>query len=156
MGRMRGSAIARKKKKTKLAGKPAKPSMKTKTRPGRGRASRSSRDEREDEDDAGEERGRFGPPPKKNDSTMIVVAVIAAILIVVGVAAMGGGGSNLVDEHEAEKAYNYVDGQYALAKGGDALAENRGQLRNAFQKVVDTYPGTESAEKAQKRIRELQ
>jgi len=157
MSRIRGGALKRKKKTAKL-GKDAnakKSSGAPSKKPER-RARPRGRDRRDDDEDEDDARGRGGPPPKK-DSTPIVVGVVACLLLVVLVAAFaGGGGSSLVDEHEAEKAFNYVENQYKLAKGGDALAENRAALRKAFEKVVEAYPGTEWAKEAEKRIRELQ
>jgi hypothetical protein len=141
--------------KAKPGKKQARLEKKRSRRPDRAARGKRSRDERDDEDD-GEPRGRFGPPPAKGNATL-VMAIVGCLLIVVLLGAMAsGGGSSLVDEHEAEKAYEYVESQYSLAKGGDALTENRAQLRNAFQKVVDAYPNTEFAEKANARVHELQ
>jgi hypothetical protein len=161
---MRGTAVARKsaiqtksKPKTKTTKKFGRAEKKTPSKPGTRRVERGGRkrDRREDDEDEG--RGRFEPQMKKADSTPIVIAIVAGVLLVVLAAVMASGdGSSIVDEREAAKAYNYVDGQYAMAKGGDALAENRVALRGAFQKVLDTFPGTEAAKKAEKRIRELQ
>jgi hypothetical protein len=147
MSRMRSGALARKKKPAKLDAKvKSRPPKKT-----RGRALKAH-----DEDDDEDERGRFEPPRSKNSTPAIIAVVIGVILVGLVAIMAGGGSSSLVDEHEAEKAYNYVDNQYKLAKGGDALAENRAALRQAFEKVVEAYPGTESAKLAQKRIKELQ
>ncbi len=159
MSRMRGGTITRRKKTTKLTSGATPSKTKTKKLEARGRvrgakkrAPREERDEDEDED----ARGRFEPPAKK-DSTPLIIAIVAAILLVVGVAAMaGGGGSNLVDEHEAEKAFIKVDGAFMLAKGGEALAENRTVLRQQFQRIIDAFPNTEAARKAKKRLEELQ
>jgi len=158
MGRLRGS-LKKSKMKTGLKTK-SKNGVKTKSR-GKTkkfdkprRSARRQRDEDEDEDD---DRGRFGPPPRQSSSgaVLIIVGVVAALVLFVAMTA-GGGGTSIVDEHEAEKAFMKVDGNYALAKGGDALTENRVALRNAFQSVADAFPGTEAGEKALRRVKELQ
>src|SRR4051812_36917938 len=59
----------------------------------------------DDEEDADEQRGRFAPPPNGN-STPIVIALFAVVALVFGAFMFTGDGSSLVDEHEAEKAYN--------------------------------------------------
>ncbi len=152
MSRMRGTAVARKGANRSSAVKSKKSKPKT-SRVTRGVKRKRDRREDDDEEDA---RGRGGPPPKA-DSTPIIIAVVVGVILVVLVAVMASGdSSSIVDEREATKAYNYVEGQYAMAKGGDALTENRAALRGAFQKVKDTFPGTEGAKKAEKRIRELQ
>jgi hypothetical protein len=134
------------KKITKKTGKIAKPSRSA-------RRSRRDEDEDDDDDDRG---GRFGPPPRQNNAGLVMMIVGILVAVVIGGAMIGGsGGPTSVDESEAAKAFMKIDGTYALCKGGDALAENRVALRTSFQRIADTYPGTEAAEKSLKRLQEL-
>jgi len=144
MSRMRGTALKRKKNKTgKIARKPEK-------------TGRRSRRDRDDDDDDGDARS-FGPPPKKDNSALIVIlGVVAVVLIIGAVAVGGGGGASLPEQHEAEKAYNLVEGWYAQAKGGDCLADCRAQIRAKFENVARTFPDTEFGQKAAQRAKELQ
>lgn len=150
MSRMRGTL---KKKTAKLAKSSAKASTK---KLAKGSARRARRERDDDDEESGDARDRFGPPPASNN-TGLIMAIVGVLAVVLLVAVMAGGsGSSVVDEHEAEKAFNLVDGKYALARGGDALTENRAALRQAFQSVADQFPGTEAGEKALRRVRELQ
>lgn len=162
MGRMRGTLRKAKTKKTgggtsatqsRTRNKTTTKKMAKVAKPTRS-ARRSRRDDDEDEDD--DRGGRFGPPPTQSNAglVMIIVGVLAAVVLF-GAMLGSSGGPSIVDEHEAEKVFMKVDGAYAQAKGGDALGEYRSQLREQFQRIADTYPGTESAEKALKRIQEL-
>ncbi len=129
----------------------------TKKRSGTTRA--VGRGGREDDDD--DRRGRavaVRDGSGSRDNTPLVIAMVAGIVVLLVVVAMlmgGGDSASLVDEHEAEKAFVKVDGAFMLAKGGDALAENRAMLRQQFQRIIDAFPNTEAAHKARKRLDEL-
>ncbi len=118
---------------------------------------RGGRDD--DDDDRGGRAVAVRGGGGSKDSTPMVIAMIAGVVVVLVLVAMlmsGDQSASIVDEREAEKAYMKVDGAFMLAKGGDALAENRSMLRQQFQRIIDTYPNTEAAKKARKRLDELQ
>jgi hypothetical protein len=146
---MRGTLRKNKTKKLENASSKAKKIAKP-TRSGR-----RSRGDDDDEDD--DVRSRFGPPPQQSNAGLVMIVVgVLATLVLLWVMLGGSGAPSIVEEHEADKAFVRVDGVYALAKGGDALSENRAALREQFQRIAETFPGTEAAEKARKRVRELQ
>ncbi|MBI3726393.1 serine/threonine protein kinase [bacterium] len=119
----------------------------------------------DDDDDEPKKRARSvavrdGGP--SNDKMPMVIAAFAMVgVIAILIVAMSGGNvfgpgrESAPIQREAQKAYEKADGLYRTALGGGTLDEYRPMIRQKFQSVIDTFPNTDAADAARKRLEEL-
>jgi serine/threonine-protein kinase len=109
---------------------------------------------RDDNDDSREGRAVAvrGGGSGGDNTPMIIAAIAGVVVLLVVVAMLAGGGDHpsAPDETESMKAYTKAEGLYSLALGNQSLDEgnNRSILRDKFQNIINTYPGTEGAHRA--------